>query len=119
MVNTHMDVAEELVHPDHVSEPFNDNELSGFESLDDLNDFFAKFDAGDITNPAVMQPPEFESAIRGPLSDGATTALRSLCCGLYGTCATAKSAARATLQTHTPSHVASFLLSGKEFTLWA
>ena len=79
----------------------------------------ARFIAGDITNPAVMQPPEFESAIRGPLSDGATTALGSLCCDLYGTCATAKSAARASLQRNTPSHVASFLLSGKEFTLWA
>ena len=79
----------------------------------------AKFEAGDITNPAVMQPPEFESAIRSPLSPEATTALRSLCCDLYGTCATAKSAARASLQRNTPSHVASFLLSGKEFTLWA
>lgn len=59
MVKEHMPVAEKLVHPDHVSEPFNDtDELGGFASIDELEDFLRNFSEGSETEASLATQGE-------------------------------------------------------------
>jgi hypothetical protein len=81
---------------------------------------YARFLAGEISDPKTMNEVEFRDAHRDndTLTEAAKHKMRSLCNELYGNQRSVESNAKASLANHTPDHCATLRTRTANVKLW-
>ena len=80
---------------------------------------YARFSAGEISDPKTMNDLEFQNALRDKtLSEAAQQKLHAICTELFGNDAGARTKAKSLLATHTPDHCATLKTGTGTVKLW-